>query len=63
MTKISYLSKETNIVSNKVFNVLGREVSTRLNDELKAGEYNVQFYADSLTSGVYFAQLKAGTTT
>ncbi len=47
-------------VSLKVFDILGNEVATLVNEEKSAGEYSVQFDASTLTSGVYFYQLKAG---
>jgi len=44
----------------KVFDILGREVNTLLNRELKPGEYNIQFDATEFTSGIYFYTLAAG---
>jgi len=48
-------------VSLRVFDVLGREVSTLVNDRLPAGTYTVPFNASALPSGVYFYRLQAGT--
>ena len=48
------------LVSLKVFDVLGNEVATLVNEFKPAGEYNIDFTAASLPSGVYFYQLKAG---
>jgi hypothetical protein len=48
------------LVTLKVFDVLGNEVSTLVNEEKPAGEYEVEFNARNLSSGVYFYQLKAG---
>ncbi|MBK6912774.1 MAG: T9SS type A sorting domain-containing protein [Ignavibacteriales bacterium] len=67
-TKIKYtipsvtlsLSKGDILVSLKVFDVLGNEVATLVNEFKPAGEYNIDFTAASLPSGVYFYQLKAG---
>jgi hypothetical protein len=39
---------------------LGREVATLVNEEKPAGEYEVNFNAANLPSGIYFYQLKAG---
>ncbi|MEK7671695.1 MAG: T9SS type A sorting domain-containing protein, partial [Bacteroidota bacterium] len=58
-------------VSLKVFDVLGREVRTLVNEELKAGSYGTTFdahlrpfgsggQASGLASGLYFYQLKSG---
>lgn len=39
--------------SLKVYNLIGQEVATLLNEEISAGVYNVNFDASELTSGVY----------
>jgi hypothetical protein len=44
----------------KVFDVLGREVATLVNEVKPPGEYEVIFDASHLASGVYYYQLKAG---
>jgi len=42
----------------KIYNVLGQEVATLLNNEqLEEGEHEVQFDASGLTSGVYFYRI------
>lgn len=43
-----------------VFDVLGNKVVELINEELPAGNYNVEFNAQNLTSGVYFYRLQAG---
>ncbi|GMU95141.1 glycoside hydrolase family 2 TIM barrel-domain containing protein [Ignavibacterium album] len=43
----------------KVFDVLGNEVATLLDEEKPAGYYEIEFNAGSLTSGIYFYQLIA----
>lgn len=48
------------MASLRVFDVLGNEVATLVNEEKSAGEYEVQFDGSGLTSGIYFYQLKAG---
>jgi len=59
-TKIVYRVKSRESVSLKVFDVLGREVAT-LVDEVKApGSHEVKFDARGLASGVYLYRLKAG---
>jgi choice-of-anchor B domain-containing protein len=47
-------------VTLKVFDVLGREVATLVNEHKEPGKYQVQFAASQLGSGVYFYTLKAG---
>ena len=39
--------------------MLGREVTTLINEIKRPGEYEVEFNADNLPSGVYFYQLKS----
>jgi hypothetical protein len=48
------------LVSLKVYDVLGNEVASIVNEELSAGNYKYQWNAGGLASGVYFYQLKAG---
>ncbi|MCL5029496.1 MAG: T9SS type A sorting domain-containing protein [Bacteroidetes bacterium] len=50
------------LVTLKVFDILGREVATLVNEYQTAGEYSVQFTTanNQLPSGVYFYQLKVG---
>lgn len=40
--------------------ILGKEVATLVNEEKPSGSYEVQFFANGLTSGIYFYQLNAG---
>jgi hypothetical protein len=53
------------LVTLKVYDVLGNEIATLVNEELAAGEYEITFDSHSgevrnLTSGIYFYQIKAG---
>ena len=48
------------MVTLKVYDILGREVATLVNEEKPAGEYEVEFDGSTLTSGIYFYQLKTG---
>ena len=50
-----------NFVSLRVYDVLGREVATLMNEQKPAGTYTVQFDGSSLSSGVYFYRLQSGT--
>jgi len=47
-------------VTLKVYDILGREIATLVNEEKPAGEYEVEFNAANPPSGIYFYQLKAG---
>jgi hypothetical protein len=67
MTKIKYTIPfvETHcdaslLVTLKVFDILGNEIETLVNEEKPAGTYEVTWYAGKLPSEVYFYQLKAG---
>ena len=59
-TTIEYSVPERASVEIKVLDVLGREVTTLLNEEKPAGAYTVRWDADGVASGVYFYRLKAG---
>jgi hypothetical protein len=62
-TVIKYQVAEGSHTILKVYDVLGREVTTLVNEEQTAGEYEVEFLISkdlSLSSGFYFYQLKAG---
>jgi hypothetical protein len=43
-----------------VYDVLGNEVTTLVNEEKPSGNYEVEFNASSLSSGIYFYKLHAG---
>jgi len=60
ITTIRYQLPERSIVALKIFDILGREAATLVNEEKPAGSFEVQFNASGLTSGIYFYQLKAG---
>ncbi len=59
-TMISYRLSVTSLVSLKVYDVLGREVMTLVNEVKKPGIYEVKFDGNALSSGVYFYRLAAG---
>ncbi|MCL5030344.1 MAG: lamin tail domain-containing protein [Bacteroidetes bacterium] len=44
----------------KLYDVLGREVQTLINENRKAGTHNINFYANNLSNGVYMYKLTAG---
>jgi len=47
-------------VAIKVYDVLGNEIATLVNEEKPVGEYEVEFDGSKLTSGIYFYRLQAG---
>ena len=59
-TTIKYSIPKSSQVSLKIFNTLGEELETLVNEEKTAGMYNVQFTINNLASGVYFYRLQAG---
>lgn len=58
-TSIQYTIPETGRVTLEVFNVLGQNVATLVNDVQQAGFYTVSFDANRLASGVYVYRLTA----
>ncbi|HEX2865697.1 MAG TPA: T9SS type A sorting domain-containing protein [Ignavibacteriales bacterium] len=59
VTTIRYSIPEAARVELKVFDILGREVMTLVNQEQNAGRYNVQFDAGRLSSGIYIYRISA----
>ncbi|HTR80587.1 MAG TPA: T9SS type A sorting domain-containing protein [Bacteroidota bacterium] len=59
-TTISFSIPTRATVSLKVYDVLGREVSTIISEELPPGTYSRKWTATRLSSGVYFYRLRAG---
>jgi photosystem II stability/assembly factor-like uncharacterized protein len=65
-TNIKYSIPESQIVQIKIYDILGREIKTILNEYKQAGTYEIEFSAGSfgdagaLPSGVYFYKLQAG---
>lgn len=60
VTKIEFSLPKSEFVSLKVYDVLGREISSLINEVRFAGKYSVEFNASSLTSGIYFYRISAG---
>jgi subtilisin-like proprotein convertase family protein len=60
VTKISYTLPKSSHVELKVYDILGREVATLVNETNQAGVYNVDFNAANLASGIYFYRIKTG---
>jgi hypothetical protein len=62
-TVIEFAIPTTETVSLKIYDVLGREVATLLNERRNAGVHRINFNATNLSSGTYFYRLQAGTFT
>lgn len=60
VTEITYMIAEAAPVKIKVFDLLGQEVATLVNEVKPAGSYTVTWDASSVSSGVYFYRLTAG---
>ena len=56
-TIINFQLPKNNYVTLKIYDVMGREVETLVNERLQRGTYEVTFDASSLNSGVYFYKL------
>jgi hypothetical protein len=48
------------LVNLKIYDLLGNEVAVIINKDMSPGEYEVNFNASALASGIYIYQLKAG---
>jgi len=59
-TKIRYSVPQLSNVVIKVFDILGNEIATLVNEEKQQGSYEVEFDATGLPSSIYFYRLKAG---
>ena len=60
VTVIKYGLPVKSNVQLKIFNSIGEEIQTLVNEEKPAGSYEVEFNASNLPSGIYFYQIKAG---
>ncbi len=57
-TKISFSLPKGEFVSVKIFDISGKEIAELVNGEMNAGTYEYQFNASTLSSGIYFYQIK-----
>ena len=62
-TNLQYAISSRQFITLKVYNLLGKEIATLVNEEKPAGEYKVEFIGNNLPSGIYFYELKAGNIT
>ena len=58
-TIINYHVAVSSFISLKVFDILGKEVATLVNQKQNAGSYSVDFNGSNLPSGIYFYKLEA----
>jgi photosystem II stability/assembly factor-like uncharacterized protein len=59
-SNIKYQITNNKFVTLKIFDILGKEVATLVNEKQTAGMYEVTFNSGGLASGVYFYKLQAG---
>lgn len=59
-TKIEYKIPEQGWVTIKIFDILGREIETLVNEQKPPGNYTVRWNATGMPSGIYFYRLQAG---
>jgi len=62
-TTIKYAIEKPGLVTLKVYDVLGKEVASLVNQDQAAGVYSVKFDASLLSSGIYFYKLESGSFT
>ena len=58
-TKINFALPKQGFVTLKIYDVLGREVRTLVNEVKSAGNFTVDFNASEFSSGVYFYKLES----
>jgi len=59
-TKIKYSVPQSSDVVIKVFDILGNEIETLINEEKSVGTYEITWYAANSPSGIYFFTINAG---
>lgn len=59
-TTIKFAIPQQSNVTLKIYNMLGQEVATLVNEQMTAGNYTVNFDASNLSSGIYLYSIKAG---
>ena len=59
-TTIKYQIPKLNFVTLKIYDVLGNEITTLVNEKKPIGNYEIEFNAPELPSGIYFYSLQAG---
>ncbi len=57
-TKIAFSVPERSIVSLKIYDILGQEIATLINEKMSAGRHSVDFNGERFASGTYFYKLE-----
>jgi Secretion system C-terminal sorting domain/Domain of unknown function (DUF5122) beta-propeller len=63
VTNFKFQIVKPGLVTLKIYDILGKEVSTIVNEELEAGYYSYKWDASKLASGIYFYKINAGSYT
>lgn len=56
---MSNVKRETSNVKLVIYDVLGREIAVLVNEELKPGTYEINWYGSNFSSGVYFYVIRS----
>ena len=59
-TTIEYSIPQAGVVTIKIYDILGREVTTLVNEEKQRGNHVVKFNASNIASGIYFYRMQVG---
>ncbi|MFA5010439.1 MAG: T9SS type A sorting domain-containing protein [Ignavibacteria bacterium] len=59
-TSINYSIPKSGLVTLKIYNIFGKEISTLVNEVKNSGNYSVDFNASNISSGLYFYELTSG---
>lgn len=62
-TLISYQLPKAGMVTLKVYNIIGQEIATLVNEAKNAGQYSIRFDGTNLTSGIYLYKMSSGNVT
>ncbi|MBS4064561.1 MAG: T9SS type A sorting domain-containing protein, partial [Chitinophagaceae bacterium] len=60
VTTINYSLPKSGVVSLKIYDILGREIKTLVNEEKSVGNYSIKFDGSNLSNGVYFYRIQTG---
>lgn len=60
VTTVFFQIPTRDFVTIKLYDILGREISTLANEMMEAGRYSLQIHAEKLSSGIYFYKMTSG---
>jgi hypothetical protein len=58
-TRITFSLRENSLVTLKIYDILGKEITVLVNEVLGAGNHQVEFNGSNLESGIYFYEIRA----